>query len=323
MLLASDVVLVPPGVAPRLCMHGGVAGDGLRGAGGVHRAEGLRDEPHVVLELGPQVLTFDDGPLRGRLGGAWSNMRREVPSRRSWRLAELPALAEASGANPPREAIAELRQSLAEHAPTLEPPRLRLRVAPEVPYGDVVRVLAMIADVDFDYEVETPNGPGLLRSTGYICSEVPLDPPLCVIPSVLVTRAGGYLRATPGNPYSNCAGDPDAPPPPETIRYSVDWRGRIVAGPGGVCPSFAAGDQALDRVQLRAELEALLSLAPGCHMATLSAANEVPWSAVAPVLATLRDDLGLFATPLLPAPMTAEIDGCAAAIDPAKIVATP
>ncbi len=178
-------------------------------------------------------------------------------------------------------------------------PQLRLRVAAELRFGDLVEVLRQAARAGhgaLEFEVATERGVGHLNLRPYtFCAcPMPADPSWCAAPTLRIERSGVTLIATP-----------DLTPPPgchkaiprmgqsrPAFAAAVDWRNKAIAGPQGGCPSAQVGDTGLDVVALSDRLRALHAAAPGCGWASMAIDDEAPWSIVAPAMAALFAEFG-------------------------------
>jgi hypothetical protein len=185
------------------------------------------------------------------------------------------------------------------HAMNLDMPRVRYRVAGDVRFIDVLRVVQSAADMADEapvFEVATEIGVGQfkMRPYTYCGCELPPVPSWCAVPIVRIGLGGVTLGA-----------HPDLTPPPgchrafprggerrPEFKAAVDWRERVIAGPQGGCPSAQVGQGGLDTGALARRLAAMHQAAPGCARASVDVDPEAPWSIVAPTLAALYTEFG-------------------------------
>lgn len=176
---------------------------------------------------------------------------------------------------------------------------LRLRIARDVRVGDLQQVMLpalRAGHLQLELEVATDTGLGHLTFLPYTFCACPLPPTpsWCAAPELSIAPGGVTVVATPDlTPPIGChkaIGTGDAPDPP--FRAEVDWRGRVIAGPEGGCPSAQVRAGGLDVAALASRLAAVRRAAPGCGWAAVEGRTDVPWSVVAPAMAALYAEFG-------------------------------
>lgn len=248
--------------------------------------------PPVIVTVTPQEVVVD-APRRPSRGEAARPERERYPlSASAWR-------------GPEGELMRHLEGLFADAGLTMhddtrvDVAQLRLRVAADLHFDDLVEVLIPIARAGFgalEFEVTSDAGTGHLtvRPYTYCACPMPPAPRWCAAPNLEIDRRGVVLFGEADLvPLPGChKAIPRMGESEPAFDAGIDWRGRAIAGPDHDCLSAPVGPRGLDVDALAARLHAIREAAPGCGWGSLSIDGETPWSVVAPTLATLYAEFG-------------------------------
>lgn len=248
------------------------------------------EAPTITLEITTTTILVSHGEeLDDANGSASFDLRAILDGDRS----------DASG--PLRSELARLRTRAAAR-PGADPeaePRLIVRVADAVGTREVQEVLdraLRAGQREFTLEVQSPAGRRLVPLLPYtFCAcRMPEGTTWCAAPQLRIDGAGVTLVGAadltpPPGCHKTIPGVGQERPP---FAEAIEWRERVIAGPGGGCPTALIDGRGVDGQALRERLRALQRAAPGCGWAALAVDGAVPWARVAEVLAAVHDTFG-------------------------------